>query len=48
VLVPGKDDSFDLKNTPGYSVEFGSDAQGNTTEAIITQPNGSFVLKKVK
>jgi carbamoyltransferase len=47
-LVPGKDDSFDLKNTPGYSVEFISDAQENITEAIITQPNGSFVLKKVK
>jgi carbamoyltransferase len=48
VLVPGKDETFDLKNTPGYNVEFREGAQGAVAEAIITQPNGVFVLKKVK
>ena len=48
VLIPGKDETFDLKNTPGYRVEFREGAQGAITEAIITQPNGVFVLKKVK
>jgi carbamoyltransferase len=48
VLVPGKNEIFDLRNTPGYSVEFREDAQGAVTEAIITQPNGAFVLKKMK
>ncbi|HVG20010.1 MAG TPA: carbamoyltransferase C-terminal domain-containing protein, partial [Blastocatellia bacterium] len=48
ILVPGKGEAFDLKNTPGYSVEFREGAQGAVTEAIITQPNGAFVLKKVK
>lgn len=48
VLVPGKDETFDLKNTPGYGVEFREGAQGAMAEAIITQPNGVFVLKKIK
>lgn len=48
VLVPGKGDTFDLKNTPGYSVEFRNGGQRAATEAIITQPNGTFVLKKVR
>jgi carbamoyltransferase len=48
VLVPGKEETFDLQNTPGYKVEFKEGSQGKITEAIITQPNGAFVLKKVK
>jgi carbamoyltransferase len=48
VLVPGKEETFDLKNTPGYSVEFIEAAQGKITKAVITQPNGVFVSKKVK
>jgi hypothetical protein len=45
VLVPGKEEKFDLKNTPGYSVEFIMDKR--ITGAVITQPNGSFFLNKV-
>lgn len=48
VLVPGKDETFDLKNTPGYRVEFRQGPQGAITQAILTQPNGTFVLKKMK
>jgi len=48
VLVPGKDETFDLKNTPGYRVEFRQGPQGAITQAILTQPNGAFVLQKVK
>jgi len=47
VLVPGKGVKFDLKNTPGYSVEFIKDKQDKITGAVITQPNGSFLLSKV-
>jgi hypothetical protein len=48
VLVPGKEDTFDLKNTPGYSIEFREGDQGAVMGAILTQPNGTFVLNKVK
>ena len=48
VLVPGKEETFDLQNTPGYKVEFKEGGQGKIAEAVITQPNGAFVLKKVK
>jgi hypothetical protein len=38
------DNSFELKNTPGYSVKF---ILGDLGEAAaITQPNGTFILKK--
>lgn len=46
-LIPGKDDSFDLKNTPGYNIEFRENDRGAITEAIVKQPNGVFVLKKI-
>ena len=47
VLVPGKGGKFDLKNTPGYGVEFIQDEQDKITGAVVTQPNGSFLLTKV-
>jgi hypothetical protein len=47
VLVSGKGGKFDLKNTPGYSVEFLQDEQEKITGAVVTQPNGSFLLNKV-
>jgi carbamoyltransferase len=47
VLVPGKGVKFDLKNTPGYSVEFIMDKRDKITAAVITQPNGSFLLSRV-
>jgi carbamoyltransferase len=46
ILVPGKEGKFDLKNTPGYSVEFIMDDQEKITSAVITQPNGAFRLGK--
>jgi hypothetical protein len=47
VLVPGKGVKFDVKNTPGYSVEFIPGKRDEITGAVITQPNGSFLLSKV-
>jgi carbamoyltransferase len=46
LLVPGKGDVFNLKNTPGYSVEFIANEQGKISAAIVTQPNGAFRLSK--
>lgn len=46
VLVPGKGGKFDLKNTPGYSVEF-IEEEDKITGAVVTQPNGSFLLNKI-
>lgn len=46
-LVPGKGAQFDLKNTPGYAIEFIADSKGKVTEAIITQPNGAFRLSRI-
>lgn len=47
VLIPGKGEKFDLKNTPGYSIEFKMNAQEADTHIIVTQPNGVFTLRKV-
>jgi hypothetical protein len=47
VLVQGKEGKFDLKNTPGYSVEFITDNQDKISGAVITQPNGAFLLEKL-
>jgi carbamoyltransferase len=46
LLVPGKGNEFNLKNTPGYSVEFIANEQGKITAAIVTQPNGSFRISR--
>lgn len=46
VLVPGKGNEFNLKNTPGYRVEFVANEQGKITAALVTQPNGTFRLSK--
>src|SRR5262249_50864466 len=45
-LIAGKDDRFDLKNTPGYSVEFVMDQTGAIDGIIVRQPNGEFSLRK--
>lgn len=45
-LVPSKGNLFNLKNTPGYSIEFVADEHGKITAAIVTQPNGAFRLIK--
>ena len=43
-----RDTGFILENTPGYSVEFVKDENGHVTGALVTQPNGVFLLTKVK
>lgn len=45
-LVPYKGTEFNLKNLPGFSIEFIMDESRNVTEAKITQPNGVFTAKK--
>jgi carbamoyltransferase len=45
-LVPSKNNSFDLKNTPGYSIEFLLNDADLITTAVVTQPNGVFLLEK--
>jgi carbamoyltransferase len=47
LLTPSQKDKFDLKNTPGYHLQFITDEKGKVTEAIISQPNGAFRLKRV-
>lgn len=39
------DNCFDLKNTPGYSIKFTFNDLDEAA-AAITQPNGTFILKK--
>jgi carbamoyltransferase len=48
VLLPAGDNRFDLKNTPGYCVEFIASQDGEITGAIVHQPNGEFLLRKAK
>lgn len=45
-LVKGHGDRFNLKNTPGYSIEFKVNGSGAASEAIIKQPNGAFRLRR--
>jgi carbamoyltransferase len=46
ILLPASDGRFDLKNTPGYSVEFIMSVAGEITSATVRQPNGEFSLTK--
>jgi hypothetical protein len=45
VLEPYQGTTFNLKNMPGFSIEFKQD-NGAVTEAKITQPNGTFTAPK--
>lgn len=45
-LVPYKGTEFNLKNLPGYSVEFKLDASGKAVEAVFKQPDGAYAMKK--
>lgn len=47
VLVQGREGKFILKNTPGYSVEFIANGEDKITGALVTQPNGAFMLEKL-
>ncbi|MGH9760852.1 MAG: hypothetical protein ACREDR_41075, partial [Blastocatellia bacterium] len=46
-LVPDED-AFNLKNTPGYSVQFLVDDSEVVIGVTVKQPNGVFRLNKVK
>ena len=45
-LVPTKGLAFDIKNLPGFSVEFEKEASGKIGEAVFHQPNGTFHAKR--
>jgi len=45
-LTPIRGLLFSLQGLTGYSIEFKKDAAGVTTEAVLYQPNGTFVIKK--
>ncbi len=45
-LIARKEQSFDVKGLPGFSVEFQTDASGKVTEAVFNQPNGVFHAKR--
>lgn len=45
VLEPYQGTTFNLKNLPGFSIEF-TQENGAVTEAKISQPNGTFVAPK--
>jgi carbamoyltransferase len=45
-LVPESGHRFNVKNTPGYSLEFLPGKWNGAVEAVITQPNGVFLAKK--
>jgi carbamoyltransferase len=44
-LLPVQGREFMLRNTPGYRMEF-KEGRGSVTEAVVTQPNGVYVLRK--
>ncbi len=45
-LVPTRGTSFDLEGLSGFSVEFKQEKSGKVTEAVLFQPNGTFVAKR--
>ncbi|SRR6266436_1405759 len=45
-LIPGPAREFMLKNTPGYSIQFWSDATEVASGLIVRQPNGLFKLHR--
>lgn len=45
-LVPKHGTTFDIKGLSGYSFEFRKDASGAVTEAVVYQPEGTFVAKR--
>jgi hypothetical protein len=56
VSIPGQPDAelvayqgttFNIKDAPGFSVEFKRDPAGAVLEAVVTQPNGVFVAKRL-
>jgi hypothetical protein len=46
-LVPYQSTTFNIKGAPGFSIEFKRDQAGAVIEAVVTQPNGVFVAKRL-
>jgi CubicO group peptidase (beta-lactamase class C family) len=55
LFVPGQpeyellaidEDTFTLKIIEGFTIRFGKDEEGNITEAVFVQPNGTFTAKR--
>lgn len=45
-LVPAKENEFDFKGLAGFSLAFKPDASGAYPEAVVTQPNAVFTIKR--
>lgn len=37
---------FDVRNLPGYSIEFKRNSSGAVSEAVFSQPNGTLVARR--
>ena len=48
VLVLYRGTEFELQGVDGVSVEFKFDDDGNVTEAVVYQPDGTFIAKRVE
>ncbi|HKS97211.1 MAG TPA: DUF3471 domain-containing protein, partial [Terriglobia bacterium] len=46
VLIPRRGMTFDLQGLSGFSMEFRQDAAGRVTEAVMYQPDTTFVMKR--
>jgi hypothetical protein len=46
-MEPVKENTFNLKGLTGFSARFEVDVKGTVTACDLTQPNGTFKLKKV-
>lgn len=46
VLIPRRGTTFDLQGLSGFSMEFRQDAAGKVTEAVMYQPDTTFVMKR--
>lgn len=46
-LSPLREQTFQIADLEGYTLEFRNDASGKVVEAVFHQPNGTFVAKRV-
>jgi CubicO group peptidase (beta-lactamase class C family) len=46
VLIPRRGMAFDLEGLSGFSIEFKKDATGKVSEAVMYQPDTTFVMKR--
>ena len=45
-LAPAGGLRFNIREQTGFSVEFRKDASGAVTEAVLYQPNGTFIARR--